>query len=309
MTQAPRWQRRMRYRLVNSRRMRFTGLMIMLFLGMSALFILWFHGEPVAGIAVAASAIGASILLCFSLEILIHCPKLTEGLLFHLGILERVWDEEDTYCDAEETEAYRKQRRDRTVVLPKSKHHPQTRGYTFAVSEGTEHPHAQVEYFPVEEDLEAGGLDNEPVYYDSETGEYYSIQGDEGVEDEMEKKPIYGDVAPYVNTIDAKVMRVAQNAREGALQMMHRLTKTDTNTLRQDMEEQALLAEALQDQFPEMMMMMDPDDEGCEADDETLSLDEEGEEIEEDPSTLQDTTSPAAPSDQEDDPGDYDKQH
>lgn len=274
LQQAPRWQRRMRYRLVTSRRTRFTCLLFLACLGVLALFVLWFHGEPVAGIAVVAVTIGASVIGCFALEILIHCPKLTEGLLFHMGILERVWDEEDAYYAEQGEGEYDRHRRhrDRAVALPKdgSASATKTVGYTFAVSEdGTSHQ-ARVEYCPPQEDYDYAAGDQ--VYFDPETGAYYDAEGvayycddDEGGGGEfMEgqdyaldyedggEKPMWGDVAPHLHTIDAKLARVGERARQGAKRLMHSITRADEIAVHQELQDQALLAEIIQDEFPDL---------------------------------------------------------
>ena len=259
LQQVPRWQRRMRYRLVTSRRMRLICFLILICMGLTALLIMWFHDEPVAGMAVLAVTLGASVLGCFALEILIHCPKLTEGLLFHMGILERVWEEEEYYGANQEKWG---RRRDHTVVLPKNSQ------YTFAVSEDGNHPQAQVEYYPMQDgvsDLEVGDgtLFYDPdsgVYFDESGNPYYADDADDGGKMGSDsdgdhymygsgEKPMWGDVAPAMHTIDAKLARVGQRARAGAQRLIKHITHGDATDPQQDVEEaEAILAEFMEDE-------------------------------------------------------------
>lgn len=99
--QGPRWRRRLRYRCVNSRRMRQACIWVVcLTAALLAMCLLWTLGEMIAGLAVAGSFLLIALVACTGTEILVGCPKLTEGLLFHAGFLERV------YNDYEDLEGY-----------------------------------------------------------------------------------------------------------------------------------------------------------------------------------------------------------
>lgn len=78
--QAPRWRRRLRYKFHNSTRGRLVCILLVC-CAMSAvsLGILWSVGEVIAGLAVAGSALGLGLLACGTTEVLVRCPKLTEG--------------------------------------------------------------------------------------------------------------------------------------------------------------------------------------------------------------------------------------
>lgn len=84
------WRKHMQYRIANNPRVRYMCL-LMVFAASLILFLgLWIFDETKVGFAVSISMVGSAIALFWVIEILIRCPKLAEGLLFHLGLIELV---------------------------------------------------------------------------------------------------------------------------------------------------------------------------------------------------------------------------
>lgn len=83
----PRWQKNLSYRFSNTPRIRWMIFMLFLILACMSAVGLWMFDEARAGAFVSmAFLLLGGVFLCTA-EIIVKCPKLTEGLFLHLGII------------------------------------------------------------------------------------------------------------------------------------------------------------------------------------------------------------------------------
>lgn len=201
----PRWRRRLRYKFVNSRRMRQALIWIVcLTVGLLAMGILWSVGEAIAGFAVVAAFALMAFAMCTGVEILVGCPKLTEGLLLHVGILERVYSEQE----------------------PMS-------GYGYEVHDMTDRDgvaYGEVGLHTLPDDAE---------YYDSQDGESEELVlygSDEEIE---EGKLIHGDHAQQLHSIQGQLKQAGKELLAATARFAHR----DGDVYAEAAENEALQAE------------------------------------------------------------------
>jgi uncharacterized membrane protein len=185
----PRWRRKLSYRFVSSRRMRLYCLLCMILVGMFAFMVLWLFDEARPGAAVAAASVVAGLVLFWCIELLIRCPLLTRGLLFHLGMLERITDRL-----GQETEAAMS-----GIVLD------------FDDQEGS----GSMAYYHHPIDVQET---DDLLYYDEETGEYMYRDGildggdGDGYSDDEQRvrgKLIYGQHAINLNSVPNRLQQMA----------------------------------------------------------------------------------------------------
>lgn len=196
----PRWQKHLRkkaaqYRFVNSRRMRLGCFLFFVVLGVVAALLLWIFDEGRPGLFVGMAMFLFSLILFWVLEILIKCPKLTEGLLYHLGLVQPV-SLHRRRAGASPPGQY-------TMTLYEDP--PDVDLETGELLDGsTSRYYGQVGYVPVD-----GGGDKEEFDIDNWDGSGAGVVDENGtLLLDPSGKPIYGDYAAKIHSLGGQVEQV-----------------------------------------------------------------------------------------------------